>query len=487
MTLDLALTAQVLLWLVVAGVFLASRQASLFHPLTFYWAFHGTVFVVRPLLSYFFEFDSIWNYMIFQPTEEDLVRTLMVSSAGLVVFAAASLWTGRSAVTFAEQRAQTTVTEWRALLLVTLVLAPLIAYSIIRSNTGGSAGENRGGVFVMTGDSGYVVEAQFMATPLLCVWLAVTRFRWPGLVPLALYVGYRAYCGWMRWTLVLFFVALALAYCWQQRRKWLPVWMLLPAVPLLMLFQVLGQGRGTVNDLVHGVPVSARADQDPTIAARDRLKLKYDTQDFANFDYLTFVLATVPGRTGSYTYGSQYLQLFTEPIPRKLWPGKPLGAPVGFFNLNAYGNFNGLTPSLPGDGWMSGGWIGLVITMACFGGIWGWFHRWFWANNGRCLSAMIYLIALAMSAQQFRDGGISIVKFLFWNLSPLILWAGVSWLLSPRLIPVYSVYLPRETRLRVIGPGPAASPRPSSPTASANRTEPKGGLYPPGEVTPRVL
>jgi hypothetical protein len=218
--------------------------------------------------------------------------------------------------------------------------------------------------------------------------------------------------------------------------------------------------------------MSESGDETANLPAPERVRIKYDTQDFANFDYLTFVLAIVPSRTGTFTYGSQYLQLFTEPIPRKLWPGKPLGSPVGFFSLNSYGNFNGLTPSLVGDGWMSGGWLGLVVTMGFFGGLWGLFHRWFWANNGRSLSAMVYLIALAMSVQQFRDGGISIAKFLFWNLSPLILWAGVSWLISPRLIPVYSVILPRGTQLRLIHgsgifrPGTAASLQPDPHSAA---------------------
>lgn len=469
---DLMLAAQVFVWLLVAGIFWTSGQASLFHPLTSYWGFHGIVFVVRPLLVYFLKLDSIWTYMNFQPTEADLVKTLMVSSVALVVFAAASLLAGRSNLKFAGSRGEhVTVTEWRALVIVTVLLAPLIAYSIIRANTGGFAGEERGGIYVLTGDSGYTVEAQFMATPLLCVWLVVTRFRWPGLVPLALYVGYRAYWGWMRWTLVLFFISLALAYCWQQRRKWVSVWMVLLAIPLLFLFHALGQRRGLVMAFFKGESISELVSDSAAVTANlpasERVRIKYDTQDFANFDYLTFVLATVPAKTGTYTYGSQYLQLFTEPIPRKLWPGKPLGSPVGFFNLNAYGNFYGLTASLPGDAWMSGGWLGLVITMSFFGGIWGLFHRWFWANNSRCLGAMMYLIALAMSAQQFRDGGISIAKFLFWNLSPLILWAGVSWLISPRLVSVYSTILPRGTRLRLIQDNEARQPESASPLLPA--------------------
>lgn len=462
----LALAAQLLLWLMVIGVFLASRQASIFHPLTFYLGFHGLAFVVRPSLVHFLGFDSLWNYMVFEPAEADQIKTLAVSSIALIVFAAASVWAGRSNVTFVKARTEpVTPAEWRTLILVTVLLAPVVAYSIIRSNTGGFQGELRGSTFVLTGDSGYVLEAQFMATPLLCIWLAATRFKWQGLVLLALYVGYRAYWGWMRSTLVLFLAAVAMAYCWEHRRKWLPFWMLLLAIPVIMLFHALGQRRGMVQAFFRGESISEiiseSEGQTATLSARDRYRVKYDTQDYANFDYLTFVLATVPRKTGTYSYGTQYLQLFTEPIPRKLWAGKPLGGPVSLLNLNAYGRFVGLTVSLAGDGWLSGGWIGLIVTMAFFGWIWGRFHRWFWANIDRGLCAMLYMIALSMSPQHFRDGGISIAKFLFWNLSPVILWAAVSWLMGSRLVPSGSKLLPGGARLRFLTPvasGPGRTP-----------------------------
>ena len=48
--LDLALAAQVLVWLGVIQVFLMTRQASLYHPLSVYLLFHGLTFVARPLL-----------------------------------------------------------------------------------------------------------------------------------------------------------------------------------------------------------------------------------------------------------------------------------------------------------------------------------------------------------------------------------------------------------------------------------------------------
>jgi hypothetical protein len=252
-----------------------------------------------------------------------------------------------------------------------------------------------------------------------------------------------------RFTFVLLFLAMAFVYARQKGIKWPPLWAAACVVPLFILFNAIGANRGAMQEFLSGGQFF-RVQTSEDMSAREKLQAKYDTPDFANFDFLTFVTVAVPAKTGTFTYGSQYLQLFTEPIPRKLWPGKPIGAPVSFFSLNSYGNFVGRTPSLVGDGWMSGGWVGLVVTMAVVGAILGWAHRWFWKNVNSNLPALFYLVGLAMLPQWFRDGGISISKFVFWNLSPLVLWAALAWLLGGGLIPGYSVLLRPGSRIRII-------------------------------------
>jgi hypothetical protein len=313
--------------------------------------------------------------------------------------------------------------------------------------------EDRGGTFVMTGASGYTLEAQYMAGPLICAWLSVTRFRWYSLLLLVPYVAYRTYAGMSRWTFVLLFVALGLVYAWEKRLKWFSLPVVVLAVPVLALFNWVGSNRNALQDYLAGQE-NVRPLADSGLSRMDELKAKYDGPDFANFDFLTYVVSKVPERTGMYTYGAQYLQLFTEPIPRKLWPGKPAGAPVRLFNLNSYGNFLGRTVTLVGDGWMSGGWVGVIVTMSIVGALLGWAHRWFWRHSNSRIYGLIYLMGIAMLIQWYRDGGISIAKFLFWNLSPLILWLGIAWLLGPKLVPGYSVLLPRGARLQVWSSGP---------------------------------
>jgi hypothetical protein len=446
-----ALIGQLVLFLVVTFVFLASRQSSLFHPVAWYLAFHGLVFVVRPILVYAFNLDTNWDYMVFRPSETVFVKTLAVSSVALVVLVGAALAVRSDpGLFFLEPATSFTPRQRNALAVTTLVFLPLIAWSIYATRNG-IEGERIGGVYINTTSVGYVNDAQFAMAPLLCAWLLVTRFRWFNVLPLLLYLAYRTWFGWSRWTIVLFLAMTLACYCWHKRIRWLPLWTVLAAVPFFALFNLLGHNRDVLKNALVGEKVRM-VDYAPGMALADKMKKRYDTVDFGNFDFLAFILSVVPERTGAYTYGAQYLQLFTEPIPRRLWKGKPVGPPVKLFNLNAYGNFIGLTYSLPGDGWMNGGWVGLIITMGVAGVVLGGMHRWFWQHANNNLAALLYLVSLSMLPQWFRDGGISIAKFLLWSWLPLLLWSGLAWLMGPRLVPVYSFIVPRNTAVRLIEP-----------------------------------
>jgi hypothetical protein len=443
-----------LIWLTVLGVFMASGQASVFHPATLYQVFHGLVFVARPLLVHILAFDSVWKYIVFQPQDEDFIRALGVSSVALVSFVAASLYFGQTRTRFTPGPPPAfSLRQRRALLWTTLLLLPCLAISIYVTRGGpDTAGERAAnGVFIQTHSTGWLNDAQFMLAPLLCAWLVLTRFHWLNWPPILSYLAYRCWNGWSRWTIVLFFLMVTVAYCWQQRRRWLPLWSIALAVPVLMLFNILGHDRDLIKHFFTGEQSQEVInDQRPGMPGEEKRNMRFDTQDFANFDYLCYVVGVVPKRTEAYTYGLQYLQLFTEPIPRILWTGKPTGAPVQTINLGAYGNFIGLTVSLPGDGWMSGGWVGLVITLSLAGGILGKCHRWFWHQCDQPMAALFYVSGLAMLPQWYRDGGISVFKFLLWTWLPLLLWLGLTWLLGKRLIPGYSVHLRSGTQLRLL-------------------------------------
>ncbi|HUD49780.1 MAG TPA: O-antigen polymerase [Candidatus Baltobacteraceae bacterium] len=464
---EAALLLQVLVWLTVLGIFLGSGQASVFHPAGLYLGFHGLVFVARPLLVHFMGFTSVWEYMVFKPEEEDFILALGVSSVAMVSLVGACLYFGRSQVGFpAKPPPSFTPLQRQALIWTTLILLPYLAISIYTTRGGAeTAGERASnGVFIMSHSTGYLNDAQFMIAPLLCAWLLVTRFHWLNLPLILIYVAFRSWTGWSRWTIVLFLLMVIFAYCWRQRRRWLPMWSILLAVPVLILFNILGHNRDVLKQLVTGERSYEREGIRPGMTEEERRNLRYDTQDFANFDYLCYIVGVVPKRTDAYTYGLQYLQLFTEPIPRILWSGKPLGAPVRTIDLTAYGNFVGLTVSLPGDGWISGGWVGVVITLSIVGWILGKCHRWFWKNCDNPVGVLFYVSGLAMLPQWYRDGGISIFKFLMWTWLPFLIWVGLTWMLGGRPVPGSTITFRTGDQLRILQAGIAGSSSPRGST-----------------------
>src|SRR5580692_466824 len=128
------LILQVLVWLTVLGLFLASGQASIFHPATMYLGFHSLVFVVRPILVYSLKFDSVWTYIGFWPDEADFIRALGISSVALVSFVGACLFFGRARIHFKPGPAPSISSlQYRALIWTTVILLPYIAVSIVVS------------------------------------------------------------------------------------------------------------------------------------------------------------------------------------------------------------------------------------------------------------------------------------------------------------------------------------------------------------------
>jgi hypothetical protein len=109
-----------------------------------------------------------------------------------------------------------------------------------------------------------------------------------------------------------------------------------------------------------------------------------------------------------------------------------------------------MTVGLPGDAWITGGWIGLILVVAVAGFALGRAHRWFWKNAQNPMALLFYASGLAMMPQLFRDGGVvSIAKFLLYAWTPLLAWLGINWLIGPRLVAYSRTVLARGDSLRL--------------------------------------
>ena len=424
---EIALIFQMVLWMFLCKRFLRSKEASLFHPLAWYLIVHGIVFVARPLMVYFLHFNQMWQYMRFIPTEKEFIQTLSVSSFALIIFFFVVLYTGRCKPKFQNNKKINNLSRQRLAFWITLViLGPIALYSAVISIAGpdflGMGSVQMAivdAIAIYQNTTGYIVHAKDMFGTLIVLLIVLYRYRWWTFTMLLAYVCYRSFLGWDRWTIVFAIITILLVWLWEKKRKFPSLKILIMIPILLLLFVTLGDNRYILRNYLAGKNIKQ------SIIDNRSWEEKLDTADFANFDYLAYVVSTVPGLTKTYSYGVQYLQLFTEPIPRILWKNKPVGPPIQYFNLNDYGNFANRTVSLPGDGWMSGGWIGVFLTMAIVGIILGRFHRWFWKGQSDIYRVLFYVVALPAVILHYRDGGIYIFKFLLFTTFPLFVWLAV--------------------------------------------------------------
>jgi hypothetical protein len=444
MGVQLALYAHLAFFLLIAVPFLLNRRASLFHPLAFYLLFHFIVFVLRPFMVHYLKFDGRWVYMRFFPTDDEFVFTLLVSSVALLIFALSCWFFGRAHVPHIQTMRSLSFphfnsTERRAYLWTLFLLGPFTLYSMLFASQ--DVGLDDLGDIQMTQDlatgitiyvntTGYVVDAQTMFGTLAVLTMWRFRFAWWTWLPIVLFVLYRGFLGGGRWPMITTILTIILISLYRSRKRWFRLRYLVVLLPLFVFFQNIGLNRNYFRDMidggqriVHEVPEE-----------RDWLQ-QQDNPDFANFEFLAYILNVVPERSGTYTYFTQYLQIFTEPIPRILWHEKPIGAPIQLINLNNYGNFVGLTNSLAGDGWLSFGWPGLAITMALVGLFLGWLHRKFWLHASNPRVVVTYCIFVPLTILWFRDGGITIVKTAMFTLLPILIWQGLIRLMTPSGIP----------------------------------------------------
>lgn len=430
------LVFQTLVWLGVCLFFVRSRTASIFHPLAFYLAFHGLVFVLRPILERVYDFQEVFYLMHFYPSEDVFNFTLILTSVSLLVYAAVVGLVAPAVPRFEHTLADGfSRREWQAYFVVLALLGPvaLVSASLSVRNTVADPGASViemirdpvTGVIGFANTTGYLVTAQGMIGALCLMLIWGCRFRRWSFIPLLAYFVERAYLGWERWAIVLTLASLMLLALLRQGRRWPRLGHLVLALPVLLIFQQLSERRETFQAWFTG----ETAAEDVLQQNRSWIE-RQDTPDFANFDFLTFVVDVVPERSGTYTYFTQYLQLFTEPVPRILWPTKPYGSPIELVNLNDYGNFVGWTVSIVGDGWRSAGWVGVFIAMTAVGLITAYLHRWFWSGRASAFKVLTYCIFLPLTIQWYRDGGIvSVAKFVLWTIGPMLLWRAIVWVL----------------------------------------------------------
>ncbi|MET0179918.1 MAG: hypothetical protein ABW194_05475, partial [Novosphingobium sp.] len=96
------LLASLLAFVGVCVYYVRHPASSVFHPVTFYLAFHGLLFVIRPILAQIYDYRLIYRVYEFTPSPGDKITVILAANLGLFAFVAAALRTGRDAFHFAQ-------------------------------------------------------------------------------------------------------------------------------------------------------------------------------------------------------------------------------------------------------------------------------------------------------------------------------------------------------------------------------------------------
>lgn len=428
---------------------------SVFHPLSLYALFHAVVFVLRPILSLFLNYDYVYKVYHFTPTDQDRVVALLVANLGLVAFSFCSLRPRSGGVTMrfsSDPLLQDERTRLaRYFIWVMAICAPVAVWSL--AGQFGAAFNNETfsemkfdlstGVAYNTGGNGYFYEAQLMLVPLTTIIAWVFRFRLLALLPFLAFFILRAGTGG-RGPFVSAAFALGLFYLYQNRTRLPTRRAVLALMAVGLVFVAIGQDRG------YGLRTALGAESD------SRLSFESDEpflggMDFANMEYLEYVIYVVPQRSRTYTYFTELLQIFTEPIPRALWPGKPIGAPIKMFSMFDYGVPIGATWSLPGVGWMGLGWPGVIMLCGLWGFGLGWIYRKLVESDQSTFKVAAYMCFMPIMVVAYRDGLIlTVLRQGIFYMFPIVLWMGVARLFRVPMARDLRVAMARLRRRRAL-------------------------------------
>lgn len=420
---DICLILSVVIFAVVTVHFARSPALSIFHPLTFYLAFHGFIFVLRPILARLLDYDAVYTIYQFYPSMDDKITVVIGANLGLLAFYLACMRVANLPMAFrndafAREELQRLGVIFPVVLLFCIPLGSFSMFSRLLAEATGVAQEGMvldraTGTFVNTTGVGYLNDAQLMLSSACAMIAWIYRFRLPALIPLALFVILRAGTGG-RGPMVIALAMTGLFYLYDRKVRLPAMRVAVATVFIFIAFTAIGQDRGLSIRQSIGI---AQVEKEYQRSNDDAF---LEGMHFANLEYFEYIVYVVPQRSDTYDYFLNNLQIFTEPIPRVLWKDKPAGAPIKPVELFDYGFPIGMTYSLPGVGWYSWGYAGVAIWCAIWGLLLGLVYRGFASGPQNRLAVCGYVILIASLIVGFRDGTLLVmVRTLAFYMFPV--------------------------------------------------------------------
>lgn len=241
------------------------------------------------------------------------------------------------------------------ILLLGLLCLPLVL--LVRANV---ASQVKQGQSLAFGVSGYLYQFPFVlvgiATLIMCLWkFGLLTKMTEKIIAILMIVGVAQLTfqtsgrfqliGWLATTAIIF----SSSYRPTRRIAILSLFLSVSA----SVFAIAGSLRGGTGAFPH-------------IEALTRF---IGAEDANMLDGFVLLQRYVPEIT-PYRWGMTHLEILLRPIPRALWPGKPIGggymADVGLSNAST-GQTIGISPTLFGDFYSEGGWFVMIVLALVYG------------------------------------------------------------------------------------------------------------------------
>ena len=374
----------------IGAVLFVRHRLSPFHPATGYFVFHVLVFCVRPALVGITPDAVTWDLVGVRPAAESIRLALWVSTCALIVV------TGVTELTLAgapklrpTEFAGFDAADRRAL----LVTAAMVAGPAVAAFWGTHAG---------VVDNRHVVDLHHVVLPVALLGILACRWRWWSLAPLVAWTWFAAgLAPSALWHALAVVFAVGLLGLWSRQRTHIPaVWVLVTAgcIAGVLLFDP-----SAWNPSWRTPGEAPRTGASRTSAVSTRLS----EPALAHFEVLAATIDQVATRESAHTAGAQHVSVLTGDAARP-----PRGQPPARHSANA----------LVADGWLSGGWTGVIATVGLVSLAFAGIARWLRQRPNNPAAGCFACTTLGFALPLYARADLSLLRVLLFTAVPVAVW-----------------------------------------------------------------
>lgn len=415
MSLNQALTLDVVVYLICATLLFTRGKLSLSHPAVMYLAFHLIVFTTRAV--------ALTGNVprLFSLTNAEAARALNVADLLLVVLTLS--WTIPAPERWSAPVTAPAMVRPSIVRSIALFALPIGLYSDLTQSYGADSGLVNHDI-----STSYQIFAVTWPGQVLLAFIYLYGFRTYFTAPIFGFLAFMGLQGQSRFRLLLPTILLAQIYVDRKRIRLFSIRVLAAlAVVGILFFQLDNIGRAfrsgtlSLNTITNTFTGSESAISSGT------------TTDQEVFDQYAITLA-LSDQYGRPQLGRHFLDLLALPIPRPMWPNKPTTDE----HLRAISTNDrplatiGAVFTLPGELYTDWRYPGLVLIGFSFGRV-----LLFWYKRSRAYgygsaAHLAYIVFAALLIQIYRDGLASAPVFFLVHSAPLVAMAALSALPKPR-------------------------------------------------------